>query len=833
MNIDQAGYPYVKKDNGSHHRLSRAGKNLIQKGGATTEEVDAGFADPDARNRLLFQGGRWEHEYDSWYEKLQATPDYLVEKCEAKKRATPKIQEFLRSPLGTTAYHPKPLREPRPDEILGDRVNDPNLDADIRRKIEAYDAEANRGGERKVYQNCKLAVPEDRLPILEKVKCSEHVCRDNSQIVRRMNDQEDLEGIIEGPLSAKEKDKYLHCASKNLYCRNVEYAEVNITKGPFKHITNAGSGECLFIAIAQYIKFANALDQNGPIFPVPVQDQPVPAEKYKALRAWMEGSKMAYEAGNVLRQRAVDWLESNGEEFLTGPEGRTIKEAMALSLVTSTDSSVISQILSPIGTNITRVHNGFITLFPRYAEIMNIEPIKGPKDIGKKIKLIANIITDRDTLIVNDDTDMVRGAIDALMDYYAGFYTKSLREPNTYAGPLEIFAMSKILDTNIHVWAIMANKNRYYRLTYMSYNTITDTDKTINLLLSLEMNSKGLVRSGVQHFEILFPWARGVPEPPRINTYESLVKAFPQALTLDPISIEQVEIFVHSLFDLSLTKESAFDKLVERHSDAFLTWLIELIWECSARLNIATIVNGLFRMITRNVPYSSSMEERLDRTDHLTKISDKDLRLALRDLIINLLDIDASKITPYVKGFSVHNQILADAIIGLKIPNKTIAESAKYNISTLISYLQSLDTLTASQELVLETLRINLIVLVICKFTSDMYYYKDRREYFGLNIEPGSTDLEVMSLLKHYLLMNEIISFDGKVNIPARAQGLGYRMDTPSISEDSKWRGSREDITFIKSMNDAETMAEVIRNMNTMGLAHTRSNYELILSIMT
>jgi hypothetical protein len=390
----------------------------------------------------------------------------------------------------------------------------------------------------------------------------------------------------------------------------------------------------------------------------------------------------------------------------------------------------------------------------------------------------------------------------------------------------------------------------------MSYNSAAEPSApAINVLLRLKMGANGLVSAGSQHFEIIFPWihapapearpvrpgtAAGPVAPSGINNHAALVATFPQALTLEEIPIEHVEIFVHSLIDLSIrttaaaSASSSYDQLQQNQPEGFLEWLVQLIWGARERLDIATTINGLNRIITRNVPYAGSFEARLGNAVALNKNSDKALRLALRDLTISLLDIQDIPIASTVKGYSVHNQILADAIIALKVPNKTIAESAKYNISTLISYIQDLDPQRVKPEQVqaLETLRANLIVLVICKFTSDMYYYKDNRDYYSLNIEPGSTDLEVMSLLKHYLMMNETLSFDGPVIIPPRAAGQGYQLRVPDTIEDTRWRGPDEDLPYLADISNTP-MSDVIMNMNTMGLAHTRSNYELILSIMS
>lgn len=75
MNIDQAGYTYIDTDHGPY-RLSRKGEILQQymRGGSPSPdanaEIDAGFADPEARNPLV-----WKQVYD---EDGNAIPRWVI-----------------------------------------------------------------------------------------------------------------------------------------------------------------------------------------------------------------------------------------------------------------------------------------------------------------------------------------------------------------------------------------------------------------------------------------------------------------------------------------------------------------------------------------------------------------------------------------------------------------------------------------------------------------------------------------------------------------------------------------------------------------------------------
>jgi hypothetical protein len=577
---------------------------------------------------------------------------------------------------------------------------------------------------------------------------------------------------------------------------------------------------------------------------------------------------MTYEAGNVWRRRAVDWLESHLDEFMPSGEPVLVKEAMAKTLLSEIDMHNIVQILQPIETTISEVYNEFIDMNLENASLLKLQPITSQNQIGARLKEAHGWIINRDISIIENPA--LREPIEALLNHFAGYYARALRNPNAYGGHIEIFALSKILNADIHVWAKIQNSSQYRRLEYMSYNSKPPTEhyRTINIIITQKIGAWGSM-SGLQHFEVLFPWKKGARINAPIKSYADFIEVYPYMVGATigtvPIDQDQIDILLQSLIDLSIQPKGrsqyVYDQLIEAEArkvaterkrgrlhpeeyqdgDYLRAWIFNAIRKAT-RIDLAIIINGLTRMVIRNVKYYPDPQDRILNSADLYENSDMKIRLDIRQLVVDIMGF--KELVKSKEGHSIHNQILANAIVDLKVPIKAISESVKVNLRTLIDYLS--DPAHRTDKAVLQ-LRGEIIVKIICRFVSDMYYYKDFRHYFAPNIAPDSDDLEIMRLLKFYQEMEEVMDFNGRVEISDRAAAKGYyfvpagpvghAQKKESEIHDilvSLWEGPDEDIPYLIQLAEGGVggtgVTDIIEHMDEMELDHTRSNFDLLLS---
>lgn len=883
---DQAGYTYIETDDGPY-RLSQRGA------GRRTKEIDDGLSDPNIRNPLVWKEvydgdgnpvPRWEHEHDNWYDRLDITGDYLLEKCQDKGPVSPELEQFLQTPLNRSIYNTRALRNARPDETLGRAAYNPELDDGLRDRVQKYEAEAVRGGEREAYQGCNRTIPDSRLDYWKKNRCSEYMCRGPRylpgpngpvQVQRRVANPADLQVVLGNELiSDKEKKIYQYCADEKQYCRSTTSTEAVFHS--FDQVRNSGAGECLFIAVAQYLKFVNALDGVYPNY----ENNTIPPEHYERLHPWKDGSVMAYEAGNALRQRTVDWLESHMDEFIPSGEPLLVKDMMANILLSTIDMQSVEQVLRSINSNITEVYNEFVKTYKTHAQALKLTPITSRGQTATKLEAAHSWATNRDEHIMNHPE--LEPAIEALLDHFATYYAAALRTPDAYGGPLEVYALSRIFEIDVHVWAQIQGKGQYRRLDYMSYNSKPLDDpryRTINILTTQKIGAWGGM-SGVQHFEVLFPRSVSVPIITVHNEYNAFINAFPFMADKDtPIPLSQLEIMLHTIVDLSTHQPEGrkdrrgylYDQLVNaearkvaterkqgvgdhpdnyRGGDYLRKKICDAILQATATnspIDVAVLINGLFRMVTRDVTYYRDLEDRVRNADELYDKSDSVLRQAVRRLIANMLGLEVHK--PTSSG-SVHNQILANAIFALNIPNKEISVRTQDNIITLLQHVED----KSANMHTLQTLTTDIIIVILCRFIPDMYYYKDFRDYFSpvSKVLKGGNDL-LVQLLTAYLEMQEVIDFDGTVDIPPDAAAKGYHMVGEAAADESEeeeegdvidydlvnsiksyWRGPPEDVKYIyrkqkelKSKGYKLSVMDVLVYFNYIGvMTHTRADFD-------
>lgn len=851
MNTDQAGYTYIKTDKGSY-RVSRA-RARAMKGGSP---IDDAFQS-DEVNKLVWKDKydtdgnyrpRWEHQYDSWYDKLNVTPDYLLEKCKNKGKQSESLERVLKGPFNRALYDTRPLRNPNPDEVLRERAFDKDLPEDQRAVVENYNREAVKGAEYQAYSGCDTLVPNapDRLDLFTKVKCDEIMCRDPYTVVgpdgkpveaeRRVHDSDSLARVMAGPLSDADKAKYQHCANMNLYCKTAPHATVNAAAAdPFIHVTNAGSGECLFIATAQYLKFTNALEG----FP-DYENNQIPKERYNRLRPWRTGSRLAYESGNLWRQRAMDWLEQHPNEYIPGGDPATIQETMAKSLLNTIDIQYATMVLAPLDVTITDIYNKFITTISAAAKL-GLKPINRTSEVGDRLQDAYNYVIDRDNYPDKAES------IQQLISYFAVWYIRALRHPDTYAGATEVYALSRYLNANIHVWS--KNGDKYTRIPYMSFNSIQgqdDGNRTINLLFRQNMSNSGLM-SGLMHFEIVFPWIKGVKMSTAINSINQFKSAYPD---ITAVPAQEVNIMLQSLIDTSVQPKSGLQKsfTIDKLNLEYQT-LLDIIKTNIGRIDLPVIINGLHRMSIRDIEHYSDMDDRIMNADALYDDSDKPLKIALKRVIKEILNLDSYK--------STYNQVLADVIMDLKIPTpqSLVSNIAASNIKIIHEYLSKHPEKKSHKSV--EKLRQYVILEVISTFASDMYYYNEFRGFFAPAIYPGSPYVDILKVLTYFKDMAAIIDFDGEVTVKALyvyveleqdseqeqeqesesdsdSEHLGLDLDEMTNELENIWEGDPEELEEIvllqlELLDKDTTIAEMIMHMSEMEMEHTRSNLDILI----
>jgi hypothetical protein len=814
MNTDNAGYNYLTLDS-YNHRLS-------QKGGATTAQIDAGFNDPDARNRLVrsskfdrrsdgsepIEYQVWEHEYDNWHDKLGVTPSYLVEKCEEKRgRALdPQVKDILNSGIGTQPglfYNTKPLRMPAADEDLRAFKTLSELPDDVRDKIEAYEAESVRGGEKRAYQGCNLKVADERFPIVERMACNDIMCQPHP-----IYNAQDLDAFLgSGQVSDANKAKYQQCAKKNYYC--IRPVDSTVENNELRHFANGGMGECLFIAVAHYIELAQQLNA----YPN-AENNTVPLSDYQSLIPWKSGNIISYKAGGKLRRDLMIWLKDNLDIFMDSQYAPgTIDTAMAVTLL-EPYSNDGTKILVNIDLTPIKALLKFAKEHKEYAAVLGLDRIN-----KESTRHIYNLIID---LNLHQSAN-VRLAINSLIAFLSDLYIQSMIKRETYAGMIEIFALSVYLRKNIHVWLV--NDLQYVLIPSMSFN-YPGSNETINIL-QCQILSNGRA-AGLEHYEIVFPWKYGIPEKASLGklgimTIAAFQKKYP---VLSQIPSDKVSVALQTLLNstlepkVTMQQTKLFDGLEAKGVDVY-GWIAECLTTHKEHINLPLIYNLLFQMVVRNVEY---FDDEVLRAEH--DIND--------GYDFKLLSVIEKAIYHYVgmDGFVIENlgshykEIITDALESLEYevdPNDDVAA----NLYVLITITSGLDDKMLNSPAML-TLKKKLICQILIYQTADMYYLENPGTFIGPDIYPNAPIFNVMSLLELMKRYSERINYDA-----AEQEQEQDQEQEQGQEQEQSWTGSDQDMANIMAMAgknhiNVDTSIEL---MNAMELPHTLDNWKIAVGL--
>jgi hypothetical protein len=754
--FDEAGYPYVQLA-GQPHRVSI----LSQKGGAdpSFEEIEQGFIDPERRNPLVWKKGydsegnqynRWDHQYVDWYSLLNANPEYLIRKCEQRHPISDAVKDALRGPNRKNYYMIKPLRTPRYDETLGDNVFNPILDPELKKRVEDYEAESVRGGEYKAYTEGNIIVPEDRIEREEQIECALLTClhpryvnHDDQPLMvdKKMYNLQDLDRIMKSPyFTDLEKEKYQHCAAKNRFCRSTNSDSVPIVNGPFKRINNSGGGACLFVAGAQYYRLVQDL-KTYPDY----QNNTVPEAKYNTLKIWRIGSKESFDFAAKLRQDIVTWLSEHLDDIIYSSEPTTIKEAMALSLVTVIDMDTANLLLSGIQLDTNKLYNKFI--FSHRAAAVKLQLTRSNNsNLADKLMQSYGLISSMNIHITTDPT--LKEPIFQYVDYLAQHYLDAMKIRSTYGGNIETFAMSQILKCNVFTW--ISDGFNYDKLDYQSF-TYPNTNDTIHLFNGQRV-AKGNV-TGNMHYEILFPW-KGESEsesksklkfkskPNLLNHLPSTKTEFDQLYpNLDKIKPDALNDALHTLLRLSLSSR-LYDKMDKYR---VIQWIKRIMISYPDKIDIPSVIHNLFLLAIRNIRQYPTMEERIMNNDDLI------IDGVVDDLLVTLILIFAG-IDGDFRDMRSYNQVLADAMIALG--SDVVYEQASMNIETLQSMI-----VDHEDDPIIVSLRSSLIHKILARSTTVIYYYMGK-DMDPPRIYPDSPVYNIDDLLARMLKYNDSIYYD-------------------------------------------------------------------------
>lgn len=911
MKFDKAGYPYIK-ENDHYYRLS-------QSGGATVAEIDANFDNPDLVNPLEWKTDkveinqnpvskkyelkesqpRWEPKFDHWYHQLDIDPEYLLTKCRDKQvELTPEQVSALSSPFARDYYDTK-ARDPSGEEYLSEDIKfTENLPDEIRKPIEDY-SKVTKEKEKESYQNCKIAVPESNLQNKKAILCNEFMCRDaplmgeNGKIIEnpRVSKLEDFEALEKsGALSEEKTKSYQYCMREDLYCNAVEEdARVSTSPGkPFMHFKNAGGGACLFIAVAQYLKFAQTLD----VFP-DYKNNTANATNYKYIVPW-KSTVIAYKSGHILRLRAIDWGRKN-LNVLMGTQ--TLGQEIAIYMLSTADYQDVNDILAHIGLDSLQIYNQFIESNPGSSSILRLKPVgTNKKEINSIFTHARNIVNTEDAKLVNND-DLIP-AINNFVNYLSQRYLDAMSYFSSYGGNIEIFILSQLLQKNIHIWAnhdIQTGvvTDTYLRYPYMSHNSNVRTNDTINILYFS------------QHYETILPWKTNPNDLtkkkcsdlkailrelklPVSGKKAELIERISTSDYVPKVSSNPVEVFMHHYkimnrnVALQLFIDLYLDKKIELTED-IRKWLeSSLTTHVDDDIDFTTISNLMQDIIMRDIVPT------VTDNDYVTPVDDVEespLSNIYRNSIKKYFRIEAdpAKLTMidlmkykhgdnlfdlYLNGdISIHNQILVASLMDLG------ETSINHNFLTNFTKIKNAPIKFKQTETYhnLVKLLIYYIAYWHVFYTSFMQRAQNgniNTELYWLHISANIDKLNPVlpkpvgplniidfqqirdgsykSLENIIELIDNHIDFNGNVSLPDTLTFIPEDSDSPSPSPspssptpeqmivreliEVSWQGSSDDIDYLLQQHidglDIDKITNIFSLMTTIGEEHTRSNFD-------
>lgn len=492
--------------NGLSQRIS--GKLLKQLGGArTTQEIDQDFDNPNIKIPLTWaerndssdyasngRAERWDLAEDNWYNFLQISTDYIVEKCRAAGITEPDLLEILE--IWGNKIHDMPVvRPPNPDENLATKPtpNGPpykymkDLPDGVKRAIEDYTATVLKDREKHAYQTCSLKTRKNKLHQWERSECHNLMCRYGHEVTDEFSLAHELD--IATPETARQ---LLRCAELGEFCNSVSGLPQTFDRSRFRHLKNSGKGDCLFVAVAHYMllgdRLRDAIGAADTVYPTielldagaynDANETPYQVTPEKL------GSRRLIETGEQLRAQVVQWARDHPDYMSAG---NTLKRDLAILYVEE-------------GEGLLDTRTYWVSLKSYFSKNRTIgdgklfQMVKNRKD--DRARLVRIIVESENYLKEHPDHEQ---AHEHLMDFLFDQYLVGMSDVHTYGGSPEVVILSQILQINL---IVTQSGGPNQPLIAVMGGPVRGTDEYMIIY-----------ETGHRHYEIMYPEQLLTPEP--------------------------------------------------------------------------------------------------------------------------------------------------------------------------------------------------------------------------------------------------------------------------------------------------------------------------------
>ena len=464
-------YSTIKLDNGTIKRVS---KKLIQKAGAprAVDDIDRDFSTDNKRIDLVLTNQGWVPSAESWYELLEITPDYLINKCAEKGLTDEETQQAIRN-WNTRLFD---ISRPKPtgDAVLGDNKYNPDLPVEVKAAHENYLNTTVKNAERTAYQGCNLAYRRSILPSINKEFCETFMCNPVPYTKPITNEETRHAALHMDNMPENKKQIIRSCYSSGYSCApQLEYTK---TYDPaiFKHVSNSGTGDCLFIAFTNYMTL---VEQIGGIFPNPTENN----TGLPAIKNPRDNIAQAHK----VRLDVVKWLRENPNYLL--PNNLTVQQNIA---ILSIETDPLINILNKAQK--ISILEDFIRRHPAEAQLLNI------RADDSSIKRLEHIVNNVDSFLNAQRSavqDVMEAALNMIMRVYSMAYLDEMSKQSKYGGQSEITALAVLHNVNI---IVLQRDNAV--LTHHSGHKVKNPRGTVYIF-----HNRSVRGVGGLHYEIMFP----------------------------------------------------------------------------------------------------------------------------------------------------------------------------------------------------------------------------------------------------------------------------------------------------------------------------------------
>ena len=437
-------FSYITLPNG---QKKRTGLIFSQTGGGrTTEEIDNAF--DSETERMSYDE---DTELRSWYSHLNIEPANFVEKCISKGIMDDNTVEFVETWGGNS------LHTTDPPVKYADFIKRNKLERG-EDSLKKYEDEILNGSyktaQRGLYENCVVDLTKTA------ALCSRLIERHK---IRNESDISNVEGLTE-----QEKIQVLYCI-KNGHGYNGVDRDYPDSYEPelFTHIRNGGSGDCLFIAFANYLHLVKL---NRGVYPDPLNNSGNGNIEYDINRRQRDDTETAAK----MRKQVVDFIKANKDKTMVG-NGQSLKLNIAFAaidrrvpVVKEDDfKKIIADFKSSYSASARAL--GLNSHNVTYAQIQTALNIDKPDDVNILVEMILNK------------------------------YLQNIANRSTFGGQIEITCLASIYNVDIRVLQMNNNK-----LTSNMGQPVQDPQGVVYLYHTQSVNS----RIGGLHFECMFPLPR-------------------------------------------------------------------------------------------------------------------------------------------------------------------------------------------------------------------------------------------------------------------------------------------------------------------------------------